>query len=97
MDYALLCADSLFTMAFAEEQHDTASVTEMADAPEHAHKMAATTESVHKMAATTTPRHVIAVSHEPIQVTAAAFKSSKVTGCTTGVCTCSWYPQTSSL
>ncbi len=47
MDYALLCADSLFTMGVTEEERNTASVTEMADAPERAHKMAATAESVH--------------------------------------------------
>ncbi len=51
MDYALLCADSLFTVGVAEEERDTASVTEMVDAPERIHKMPATAESAHKMAA----------------------------------------------
>ncbi len=42
MDYALMVAGSLFTVDVAEEEHDTASVTEMADAPESTHTMAAT-------------------------------------------------------
>ncbi len=70
MDYALLCAGSSFTVGVAKDERDTTSVTEMADAPEHAHKMAVTAEPVHKMAATTTPRHVSAASHEPSQVPA---------------------------
>ncbi len=32
MDYALLCVGSSFTVGVAEEEHNTASVTEMADA-----------------------------------------------------------------
>ncbi len=66
MDYALLCDGSLFTVGVADEDRDTASMTEMVDAPECAHKMAATAEPVQKMAATTTPCHVIAASHESI-------------------------------
>ncbi len=40
MDYALLCAGSLFTVGVTEEECDTASLTKMADAPEGMHKMA---------------------------------------------------------
>ncbi len=39
MDYALMVAGSSFTVSVAEEERDTASVTEMADAPERTHKM----------------------------------------------------------
>ncbi len=35
MDYALMVAGSSFTVGVVEEERDTASVTEMADAPEH--------------------------------------------------------------
>ncbi len=68
LDFALLTVGSLFTVGVADDDRDTASMTEMVDAPECAHKMAATVEPVHKMAATTTPRHVSAASHESIQV-----------------------------
>ncbi len=34
MDYALMVAGSSFTVGVVEEERDTASVTEMADAPE---------------------------------------------------------------
>ncbi len=54
LDYALLTVGSLFTVGFAEDERDTASVTEMADAP----------EGTHKMAVTTTHRHVSADRHE---------------------------------
>ncbi len=43
MDYALLCAGSLFTVGVTEEECDTASLTKMADAPEGMHKMAEAT------------------------------------------------------
>ncbi len=69
LDFALLTVGSLFTVGVADEDRDAASMTEMADAPEHAHKMAATAEPVHKMAATTPPRHVSVASHESNQVT----------------------------
>ncbi len=79
MDYALLCADSLFTVGVAEEERDTASVTEMADAPECAHKMASTAEPDRKMADTTTARYITAVNHESIQTTVDSHESSQVT------------------
>ncbi len=47
MDYALMVAGSSVTVGVAEEKHDTASVTEMADAPEHTHKMAHINQSHH--------------------------------------------------
>ncbi len=47
MDYALLCAGSSFTVGVAEEERDTASVTEMADAPECTHKMVDATTHRH--------------------------------------------------
>ncbi len=72
MDYALLTVGSLFTVGFAEDERDTASVTEMADAPEGTHKMAVTTthesrqvtvdcyESSHVSADLPESRHVFA-------------------------------------
>ncbi len=68
LDFALLTVGSLFTVGVEDEDRDTASMTEMADAPERAHKMAATT----------TPCHVIAASHESIPFTADIKKLSKV-------------------
>ncbi len=53
MDYTLLCAGSLFTMGVADEDRDTASMTEMVAAPEHTHKMAATATG-----------HIITAIHE---------------------------------
>ncbi len=44
-DFALLTVGSLFTVGVADEDRDTASLTEMVDALECAHKMAAITES----------------------------------------------------
>ncbi len=43
MDYALLYADSSFTVGVAEEECDTTSLTKMADAAEGKHKMAEAT------------------------------------------------------
>ncbi len=79
LDFVLLTVGSLFTVGVADEDRDTASMTEMLDAPECAHKMAATAEPVHKMAATTTPRHVSAASHESIQVKVDVKEQSQVT------------------
>ncbi len=79
LDFALLTVGSLFTVGVADEDRDAASMTEMADAPEHAHKMAATAEPVHKMVATTTHRHVSAASHESIQVKVDVKEPSQVT------------------
>ncbi len=62
MDYALLTVGSSFTVGVADEERDTAFMTEMAATLEHAHKMAATT----------TPRHVIAAASEPINIAAVA-------------------------
>ncbi len=45
LDFALLTVGSLFTVGVADEDRDTASMTEMVDALECAHKMAAITES----------------------------------------------------
>ncbi|KAL0152196.1 hypothetical protein M9458_051919 [Cirrhinus mrigala] len=69
-EFALLSVGSSFTVAVTEEKRDTASVTEMADAPKHTHIMAVTPEHVHKMAATTKAGHVIAAIPESSQVTA---------------------------
>ncbi len=69
MDYALLTVGSLFTVGFAEDERDTASVTEIADAP----------EGTHKMAVTTTHHHVSADRHESSQVTVDCYKSSHIT------------------
>ncbi len=44
LDFALLTVGSLFTVGVADEDRDTASLTEMVDALECAHKMAAITE-----------------------------------------------------
>ncbi len=60
MDYALLCAGSSFTVGVAEEERDTASVTEMADAPEY----------THKMVDATTHHHFSVNRHEPSHITA---------------------------
>ncbi len=79
LDFALLTVGSLFTVGVADEDRDAASMTEMADAPEHARKMAATAEPVHKMAATTPPRHVSVASHESIQVKVDVKEPSQVT------------------
>ncbi len=68
LDFALLTVGSLFTVGVADEDRDTASMTEMVDAPECAHKMA-----------TTTPRHVSAASHESIQVKVDVKEPSQVT------------------
>ncbi len=58
IDYALLCAGSSFTVGVAEEERNTASVTEMADAP----------ECTHKMAEATTHHHFSGNRHEPHHV-----------------------------
>ncbi len=42
LDFALLTVGSLFTVGVADKDRDTASRTEMVDAPEYVHKMAAT-------------------------------------------------------
>ncbi len=68
MDYALLCAGSLFTVGVVDEDCDTASMTEMVAAPERTHKMAATTTG-----------HVITAIHESSQVTVDRHESSQVT------------------
>ncbi len=68
MDYALLTVGSLFTVGFAEDERDTASATEMGDAP----------EVTHKMAVTTTHHHVSADRHESSQVTVDCYESSHV-------------------
>ncbi len=44
LDFALLTVGSLFTVGVADKDRDTASRTEMVDAPEYVHKMAATPE-----------------------------------------------------
>ncbi len=44
LDFALLTVGSLFTVGIADEDRDTASMTEMVDALECAHKMAAIVE-----------------------------------------------------
>ncbi len=60
MDYTLLCAGSSFTVGVAEEERDTASVTEMADAP----------ECTHKMADATTHHYFSVNRHDPSHITA---------------------------
>ncbi len=69
MDYALLCAGSSFTVGVTEEERDTASVTEMADAP----------ECTHKMADAITHRHFSADFREPSPITADHPESRHVT------------------
>ncbi len=68
MDYALMVAGSSFTVGVAEEERDTASVTEMADAPECTHKMAATATG-----------HFNTAIHESGKVTASHCESNQVT------------------
>ncbi len=69
LDFALLTVGSLFTVGVAEEERDTASMTEMVAAPERTHKMAATAEPDCKMVDTTVPRHVTAANPESGQDT----------------------------
>ncbi len=68
MDYALMVAGSSFTVGVAEEERDTMSVTEIADAPERTHKMAATATG-----------HIISDTHESGQVTLNCHASSLIT------------------
>ncbi len=68
MDYALMVAGSSFTVGVAEEERDTASLTEMADAPERTHKMVATATG-----------HIITAIHESGKVTAYHCESNQVT------------------
>ncbi len=67
MDYTLMVAGSSFTVGVVEE-HDTASVTEMADAPERMHKMA-----------TTATGHIITAIHESGKVTASHCEPNIIT------------------
>ncbi len=67
MDYALMVAGPSFTVGVAEEERDTVSVTEMADAPECTHKMAATATG-----------HIITAIHESGKVTASHCDSNEV-------------------
>ncbi len=69
VDYALLCADSSFTVGVAEEERDTASVTERADAP----------ECTHKMAEATTHHNFSVNRHEASHITADHPESGHVT------------------
>ncbi len=64
MDYALLCVGSPFTVGVADEERDTASMTEMVVASEHTHKMVATITG-HVVTAIHESSHVIADLHEP--------------------------------
>ncbi len=66
MDYTLMVAGFSFTVGVMEE-HDTASVTEMADAPERMHKMA-----------TTATGHIITAIHESGKVTASHCEPNQV-------------------
>ncbi len=68
MDYALMVAGSSFTVGVAEEERDTMSVTEIADAPERTHKMAATATG-----------HIISYTHESGQVALNCHASSRIT------------------
>ncbi len=68
LDYALLTVGSTFTVGVAEEERDTASVTEMADAP----------ECTHKMVDATTHRNFSADLHESSQVTVDVKEPSQV-------------------
>ncbi len=88
MDCALLCAGSSFTVGVAEEERDTASVTEMADAPKCIHKMAKATthhffsvnrhEPSHISADHPESGHVTADLPEPCHVTADRHESSHI-------------------
>ncbi len=69
LDYALLTVGSLFTVGFAEGERDTASVTEMADAP----------ECTHKMVNATMHRNFSADLREPSKVTVDLHESNQVT------------------
>ncbi len=70
MDYALLCAGSLLNLGVAEEERDTASVTEMADAPECTHKMADATTHHYFSVNRHGPSHITASHPESHHVTA---------------------------
>ncbi len=65
IDYALMVADSAFTVGVVEVERDTVSVTEIADAPERTHKMVATATG-----------HIISATHESGQVTLNCHASS---------------------
>ncbi len=65
MDYALMVAGSSFTVGVLEEKRNTASETEVADAPERTHKRAATATG-----------HIITAIHESGKVTASHAQSS---------------------
>ncbi len=69
MDCALLYAGYSFTVGFAEEERNTASLTKMADAPECTHKMAATATG-HIITAIQESGKITASHCEPNQVTA---------------------------
>ncbi len=68
IDYALLCAGSSFTVGVAEEERNTASETEVADASECTHKMVATATG-----------HIITAIHESGKVTASHCEPNQVT------------------
>ncbi len=68
MDCALLYAGSSFTVGVAEEERNTASETEVVDAPERMHKMAATATG-----------HIITAMHESGKVTASHCEPNQVT------------------
>ncbi len=63
-----MVAGSSFTVGVAEEECDTVSATEIADAPERTHKMAATATG-----------HIISATHESGQVTLNCHASSLIT------------------
>ncbi len=69
MDCALLYAGYSFTVGFAEEERNTASLMKMADAPECSHKMAATATG-HIITAIQESGKITASHCEPNQVTA---------------------------
>ncbi len=73
MDFALLTVGSLFTVGVADEDCETASMTEMVAAPERTHKMAVTTTG-----------HVITAIHESSQVTVDRYESGQVTAAVSG-------------
>ncbi len=68
MDYALMVAGSSFTVGVLEEKRNTASETEVTDAPERTHKMAATATG-----------HIITAIHESGKVTASHCEPNQVT------------------
>ncbi len=63
-----MVAGSSFTVGVTEEERNTVSATEIADAPERTHKMAATATG-----------HIISATHESGQVTLNCHASSLIT------------------